>query len=55
MSNLDDDLLKKRTIIDEALNEYVPVVFPEELYKAARHLIEAGGKRLRPVVLLLGA
>ncbi len=55
MSNLDDDLLKRRIIIDKALNEYVPVVFPEELYKAARHLIEAGGKRLRPVVLLLGA
>jgi len=28
VSDLDDDLLKRRTIIDEALNEYVPVVFP---------------------------
>ncbi|MGA7075959.1 MAG: polyprenyl synthetase family protein [Halobacteriota archaeon] len=42
-------------MIDNALNDFVRVVFPEELYRAARHLIEAGGKRLRPSVLLLGA
>jgi geranylgeranyl diphosphate synthase type I len=42
-------------MIDNALNDYVQVVFPEELYRAARHLIEAGGKRLRPSVLLMAA
>jgi len=55
VSELDDELQKRKTLIDEALDEYVPIVFPEELYRAARHLIEAGGKRLRPLVLLLGA
>jgi geranylgeranyl diphosphate synthase, type I len=55
MSNLSHDLDKRKNIISNALNDYVPVVFPEELYKAARHLIEAGGKRLRPSVLLMAA
>jgi geranylgeranyl diphosphate synthase type I len=55
VSSLEDALLKRKKIVDDALNEYLPVVFPEELYRAARHLIEAGGKRLRPAVLLLGA
>jgi geranylgeranyl diphosphate synthase type I len=55
MNNLSHDLDKRKNIISNALNDYVPVVFPEELYKAARHLIEAGGKRLRPSVLLMAA
>jgi geranylgeranyl diphosphate synthase, type I len=55
MSNLSHDLGKKKDMIDNALNEYVQVVFPEEMYRAARHLIEAGGKRLRPSVLLIAA
>ncbi len=55
MSILSQDLDKRKNIINNALNDYVPVVFPEELYKAARHLIEAGGKRLRPSVLLMAA
>jgi geranylgeranyl diphosphate synthase type I len=55
MSSLNHDLGKRKGMIDNALNDYVQVVFPEELYKAARHLIEAGGKRLRPSVLLMAA
>jgi len=55
MSSLSHDLGKKKDMIDNALNDYVQVVFPEELYRAARHLIEAGGKRLRPSVLLMAA
>jgi len=55
MSSLNPNLASKKKLIDKALDEYLPVVFPEELYRAARHLIKAGGKRLRPTVLLLGA
>jgi geranylgeranyl diphosphate synthase type I len=55
MSSLSHDLGKRKDMIDKALNDYVQVVFPEELYRAARHLIEAGGKRLRPSVLLMAA
>ncbi len=46
---------EKRRLIDGAIDEFIPLVFPEELYRAARYLVEAGGKRLRPIVLLLGA
>ncbi len=46
---------EKRRLIDGALDEFMPLVFPEELYRAARYLVEAGGKRLRPIVLLLSA
>ncbi len=55
MSSLSRNFGKRKDMIDNALNDFVRVVFPEELYRAARHLIEAGGKRLRPSVLLLGA
>lgn len=55
MSSLNTDLSDGKTLIDSAIDEYLPIVFPEELYRAARHLIKAGGKRLRPIVLLLGA
>ncbi|MGZ4901561.1 MAG: polyprenyl synthetase family protein [Halobacteriota archaeon] len=46
---------EKKRLIDGALDEFVPLVFPEELYRAARYLLEAGGKRLRPTVVLLSA
>ncbi len=55
MNSLSNDLGKRKDMIDNALDDYVQVVFPEELYRAARHLIEAGGKRLRPSVLLMAA
>jgi len=55
MSSLSHNFDKRKDLIDNALSDFVQVVFPEEMYRAARHLIEAGGKRLRPSILLLGA
>ncbi|MGB9940923.1 polyprenyl synthetase family protein [Methanosarcina sp.] len=50
------DEIKKRSVhVDAAINELLPVVHPEELYKASRYLVDAGGKRLRPAVLILAA
>ncbi len=49
------DIEEKKRLIDGALDDFIPLMFPEELYRAARYLIEAGGKRLRPIVVLLGA
>ncbi len=48
-------LAHRRPLVDDALAEAVPVVPPEELYGASRHLLDAGGKRLRPTMLLLAA
>ncbi|KUG19685.1 MAG: polyprenyl synthetase family protein [Methanomicrobiaceae archaeon] len=40
--------------VDKAINRYFGCAFGE-LYKAGAHLLTAGGKRLRPAVLLLSA
>ncbi|HET8687381.1 MAG TPA: polyprenyl synthetase family protein [Methanosarcina sp.] len=48
--------IKKRSVhVDAAISELLPVARPEELYKASRYLVDAGGKRLRPAVLILAA
>lgn len=44
---------RRRDIVNEAAAEEIPVREPSRLYEAARHLLDAGGKRLRPVVVLL--
>ena len=46
---------RRREPVDRALLEAVPVDKPQQLHGAARHLLEAGGKRLRPAILLLSA
>lgn len=46
------EIQKRAKIVDEAIKE----LLPEKdlgLYKAARHLIKAGGKRIRPVIAML--
>ena len=45
----------RRERVDEAIAEDLPIERPERLYEASRYLLEAGGKRLRPTVLLLAA
>ncbi|MEY7848149.1 polyprenyl synthetase family protein [Natrarchaeobius sp. A-rgal3] len=46
---------KRRERINEAIPEELPVGRPERLYEASRYLLDAGGKRLRPTVLLTTA
>ena len=45
----------RREHVNDALDEGLPLQDPEELYEASRYLLEAGGKRLRPTILLLVA
>lgn len=48
--------IRKRTVyVDAAILEMLPISPPEELYKASRYLVDAGGKRLRPAILILVA
>ncbi|MEM3928373.1 MAG: polyprenyl synthetase family protein [Archaeoglobaceae archaeon] len=46
------EVQKRAKIVDEAIAELLP---EKELglYKAARHLIKAGGKRIRPIIAML--
>ena len=50
-----EEVKKRGKIINRAIDEFLPVKEPEGLYRAARHLIDAGGKRLRPVMCLLAS
>ncbi|WP_436344369.1 geranylfarnesyl diphosphate synthase [Natronorubrum sp. FCH18a] len=43
---------KRREQVNEAIPEELPIQRPERLYEASRYLLDAGGKRLRPTVLL---
>jgi len=52
---IEEILQKKAKLVDEAIPKFLPITPPEELYKAMRHLLDAGGKRLRPSALLLAA
>jgi len=45
----------RRGQVNEAIPENLPVVEPKKLYEASRYLLDAGGKRLRPTILLLAA
>lgn len=55
MQMLDEELKRRAGVISEAIEDLLPVVHPKELYEAGRHLVDAGGKRLRPSMLLLAA
>jgi len=45
----------RREEVNAAIGEQLPIQRPEQLYEASRYLLDAGGKRLRPTVLLLVA
>jgi geranylgeranyl diphosphate synthase type I len=44
---------QRRDYVNDAIDEDLPMAEPQRLYEAARYLLEAGGKRLRPTVCLL--
>jgi geranylgeranyl diphosphate synthase type I len=50
---LDEELRRRAALVTGAIEELLPVVHPRPLYEASRHLVDAGGKRLRPSMLLL--
>ncbi|MBR1907800.1 polyprenyl synthetase family protein [bacterium] len=39
-------------LIEKTLDEYIPIKYPEEIYKSMRYSVLAGGKRLRPTICL---
>ena len=48
-------LERRRRDINEEIATELPIDEPERLYEASRYLLDAGGKRLRPALLLLVA
>ncbi len=53
--DIKNEVAKRAEIINRSIEEFLPIKEPEGLYKACRHLIRAGGKRLRPVLSLISA
>ncbi len=50
-----DEIQKRGQMIDKMIDQLLPITRPKELYLASRHLVNAGGKRLRPAMLILAA
>jgi geranylgeranyl diphosphate synthase type I len=46
---------RRQRVVNDAIDEDLPLDRPERLYEASRYLLKAGGKRLRPTILLLAA
>jgi geranylgeranyl diphosphate synthase type I len=52
---IDEELAKRAGLVSKAIEKLLPIVHPTGLYQASRHLVDAGGKRLRPSMLLFAA
>ena len=39
-------------LVDKKLDEYMPIVYPEDIFKAMKYTVTLPGKRLRPVMCL---
>ncbi len=50
---VEEAIANRREIVNEHLDTYLPIADPKPLYDASRHLLKAGGKRLRPTILLV--
>lgn len=50
--NLKSYLAQKAQQVEAALDQSLPVVYPEQIYEAMRYSLMAGGKRLRPILCL---
>jgi geranylgeranyl diphosphate synthase type I len=52
---VESTIARCRQQVNDAIGEDLPIEDPQRLYEASRYLLEAGGKRLRPTILLLSA
>ena len=51
----DKELERRAALVSGAIEKLLPIVHPRGLYEASRHLVDSGGKRLRPSMLLIAA
>ena len=45
-------LAQRKQLVEKALDESLPIVYPEKIYEEMRYSLMAGGKRLRPILCL---
>ncbi len=53
--SVESAVIRRKKYVDAAITEEVGLIQPEHLAEVCQHLPEAGGKRLRPTMLLLSA
>ena len=53
--NIKNKFNEYRKIVDEHLDKYIEVIYPESIYESMRYSLLAGGKRLRPVMAIEAA
>ena len=51
----EEELERRAALVTATIEKLLPVMHPRGLYEASRHLVDSGGKRLRPSMLLLAA
>jgi len=52
---MEKELEDRAALVTATIERLLPVMHPRGLYEASRHLVDSGGKRLRPSMLLLAA
>ncbi|BDI16723.1 farnesyl-diphosphate synthase [Nostoc cf. commune SO-36] len=50
--NLAAYLKERQKLCDTALDQAIPIIYPEKIYEAMRYSLLAGGKRVRPILCL---
>ncbi len=50
--DLEAYLLEQQVKVEAALDNALPIIYPEKIYEAMRYSLLAGGKRLRPVLCI---
>jgi geranylgeranyl diphosphate synthase type I len=50
-----EQIKKRGGLVENSIQNLMPIGKPDELYRAMRYLFDAGGKRLRPATLILAA
>ncbi|MBE9038807.1 geranylgeranyl diphosphate synthase CrtE [aff. Roholtiella sp. LEGE 12411] len=50
--NLAVYLKQRQKLCDTALDQAIPIIYPEKIYEAMRYSLLAGGKRVRPILCL---
>lgn len=45
-------LAQRQALVEAALEDFLPITYPEKIYEAMRYSLMAGGKRLRPILCL---
>lgn len=53
--DLIEEIKNRGEMVENAIQNLMPIGRPDELYRAMRYLFDAGGKRLRPATLMLSA